>query len=127
MIYHSAPVGPPVITFISNSTVSLEGDKVNLLCTAINDVYANYSLQINWYKGNKLIMPDRKRILLYNETVKDSRQLKSIITLDPVNPTDDGVYTCRAFNHPDSYTESKTNLIIECKLNSIYVHGTAAI
>ena len=72
-------------------------------------------------------MPDRKRILLYNETVRDSRQLKSILTLDPVNPTDDGVYTCRAFNHPDSYTESKTTLVIECELNSIYVHGTAAI
>ncbi len=101
---------------ISNSTVSLEGDKINLLCTAINDAHANYSLQINWFKGNKLIIPERKRILLYNETVKDSRQLKSTLTFDVVNPTDDGVYTCRAFNHPDLYSESKINLIIECEL-----------
>ena len=110
-------IGPPVIIFISNSTVSLEGDKVNLLCTAINDIHANHPLQINWYKGNdhELIKPNSKRILLYNETVKDSRQLKSILTLDPVNPTDDGVYMCRAFNHPDLYFESKTNLSIECE------------
>ena len=41
--------GPPIIHFISNNTVSLEGDKVNLLCIAINDNHANYSLQ------NKLV------------------------------------------------------------------------
>ena len=114
--YHNTTTGPPVIIFISNSTVSMEGDKVNLLCTAINDVHTNHSLQINWYKGNDLIIPDSKHISLYNETVKNSRQLKSILTLDPVNPTDDGVYTCRAFNHPDLYSESKTNLSIECEL-----------
>ena len=105
---------------ISNSTVSLEGDKVHLLCNAINDIHANYSLQINWYKGN---IPEWKRILLYNETayVKDSRQLKSTLTLDPVNSTDDGVYTCRAFNHPDLYSESKTNLTVECELTNNYI------
>ena len=60
------------------------GNKVNLLCTVINDVRANHSIQVNWYKGNKLIRPDGKRILLYNETIEDSMQLKSILTLDPV-------------------------------------------
>ena len=96
--------------------MSLEGDKINLHCTVINDVHANYSIQVNWYKGNKLIKPEGERILLYNESTKDSMQLKSILTLDPVIPNDDGLYTCRAFNHPDLYSESNTNLTIECKL-----------
>ena len=96
--------------------VSLDGDKVSLLCTAVNDVHAYYSLQINWYKGNKHIIPDSKHISLHNETVKDSRQLKSILIFDPVNSTDDGMYMCRAFNHPDLYSESKINLTIECEL-----------
>ena len=55
------------------------------------------------------------------KTVEDSRQLKSILTLDPVNSTDDGVYTCRAFNHPDLHSESKASLIIECELTNIAI------
>jgi len=45
--------GPPIIHFISSCTVSLEVDKVNLTCSAINDIDAIHSLQVNWYKGNK--------------------------------------------------------------------------
>lgn len=108
--------GPPVITFISNRTVSLEGDKVNLLCVAINDVHANYSLQINWYKGNKLITSNSsKHTLTYNEANKISRQLHSTLLFDPINHADNGEYTCRASNHPDSYFELKTNLDVECE------------
>jgi len=116
LFYFITFVGPPIINFISNNTVSLEGDKVRLLCIAINDVNAVHSLQINWYKGNTLILSNGKHILLYNETTKASRQLNSTITFDPVNHTDDGEYTCRAHNHPDLYIESKTNLTIECEI-----------
>ena len=93
----------------------MEGDKVNLLCIINNDVHANYSLQNSWYKDNKLIIPNGKRISLRNE---GSRQLKSTLILDPVIPTDEGVYTCRAYNHPDLYAESKTNLTVECEIFS---------
>jgi len=95
--------------------VSPEGDKVNLICIAINDVDAIHLLHVNWYKGNTLVMPNMKHIILYNETDKASRQLNSTLLLDPVNRTDHGEYTCRAFNHPDSYSESKTNLTVQCK------------
>ena len=87
-----------------------------MLCIAINDAHANYSIQINWYKGNVLIVPNGKRILLYNETTKDSKQLKSTLILDPINSTDDGVYTCQAVNHPDLHSESQANLTVECKM-----------
>jgi len=96
--------------------VSLEGTKINLICNAINDVDAIHSLQINWYKGNTLVIPNGKRITLYNVTSEPSRQLNSTLLLDPVNRSDDGEYTCRAFNHPNSYSESKTNLIVQCKV-----------
>ena len=111
-------VGPPIVTFISNHTVSLEGDKVKLLCIVINDAHANYSIQINWYKGNDLIVPNGKHVLLYNETTKASKQLKSSLLLDVVNSTDDEVYTCQAVYHPDSHSESQVNLTVECKMIS---------
>ena len=109
-------IGPPIIVSISNHTVSLEGDKVNLLCVAINDVHANYSLQINWYKGNELIASNgSKHILIYNEADKTSRQLHSTLLFDPIYHTDNGEYKCRASNHPDLYSELKTNLDVECE------------
>ena len=111
-------IGPPIVTFISNYTVSLEGDKVNLLCIAINDVHANYSLQINWYKGSKLIKSNGEHIILYNEAATPSRQVKSTLLFDPINHSDDGEYTCRAFNHPDSHSELKINLTVECEMSS---------
>ena len=108
-------IGPPIIVSISNYTVSLEGDKVNLICVAISDVHANYSLQINWYKGNELISNGSKHILNNNGADKTSRQLHSTLLFDPINHTDNGEYTCRASNHPDTYSELKTNLDVECE------------
>ena len=106
--------GPPIIKFITNHTMSPEGDKVNLICSAVNDVDSIHPLQIHWYKGNKLVTRNGKHIILYNETDNASRQLNLTLLLDPVNRTDDGVYTCRAFNRNDSFSESKTNLTVQC-------------
>ena len=86
-----------------------------MLCIAINDVHATYSLQINWYKGNKLVTPNSEHIILHNEVNKATKQLKSILLFDPINHADDGEYTCQASNHPDSYSELKTNLTVECE------------
>ena len=114
-------VGPPVVTFISNNTVALEGKKVNLLCNATNDVDAIHPLRINWYKGNTLIIPNGNSVLLHNETTNASGQLKSTLILDPVNISDDGAYKCRAFNHPSLYSELITNLTIECEIACSYI------
>ena len=109
-------IGPPIIKFISNHTMSPEGDKVNLICSAVNDVDAIHPLQIYWYKGNKLVTSNGSHIILYNETDNATRQLNSTLLLDPVNRTDNGVYTCRAFNRNDSFSESQTNLTVQCML-----------
>ena len=95
-----------------------------MICSAVNDVDAIHPLQIYWYKGNKLVTPNGRHILLYNETDNATRQLNSTLLLDPVNRTDDGVYTCRAFNHIDSVSESKTTLIVQCTL-VIYIISIA--
>ena len=97
---------------------------MNLLCTAINDIHTNYLLQINWYKGNELIRQKQKRILIYNIENVISRQLTSSLLFDPIKYADDGEYTCRAFNHPDSYSEAKTTLTVECEVATIhnYMH-----
>ena len=94
--------------------MSLEGNKVSLVCVAINDIDAYHSLQIHWYKRNKHVISNGKNILLYNKTDNVSRQLSSTLLLDPVSRTDDGEYTCRAFNHNDSFFEAKTNLSVQC-------------
>ena len=110
-------VGPPIIIFISNDTVSLEGSKVNLFCAVINDVDAIHPLQVNWYKRNKLITPHGKQIVIHNENVNAHRFLNSTLLINSVNHTDDGEYKCQAFNHHDSFSESKkTNLVVQCMI-----------
>ena len=90
--------------------MSTEGDKVNLICSAVNDVDAIHPLQINWYKG---VSSDGKPIILHDE---GGKRLNSTLLLDPVNRTDDGVYTCRVFNRNDSFSESNTTLTVQCML-----------
>ena len=110
-------VGPPIIIFISNDTVSLEGSKINLFCAAIDDVDAIHPLQVNWYKGNKLVTPHGKQIVIHNENANASRLLNSTLLINSVNRIDDGEYKCRAFNHHDSFSESnKTNLVVQCMI-----------
>ena len=109
-------VGPPTVYCINNHTVSVEGEAVNLTCTAINDVDAIHSLQVNWYKGNQLIVPDGKRIIIHNKSDKASRRLTSTLFFDPVNHIDDGRYTFKALNDQDSDSESKIYLVVQCTL-----------
>jgi len=104
--YIYASLGPPIN--FSNHIVLLEAQKVNLICIAADPIH---SRQINWYKGNNSVMPDDNRIILYDEPAKC---LNSTLLIDPVNRTDDGIYTCRAFNHNGSFSESRINLTIEC-------------
>ena len=100
--------------FITNHTAALEGDKVSLMCSAVNDVDAIHPVQVSWYKGNTLVTPKEKHIILYNKTDSFSGHHISTMLFDPVKHTDDGVYTCRAFNDKDSFFELKTKLIVQC-------------
>ena len=111
-------IGPPVIHFISDETITFEGRKVNLMCNATNDVDAINSLSVDWYSSEGVrVESDDKHILVYNTTDPVTGQVQSVILFDPVNRTDSGEYTCHAFNDVDCYTENKTNLTVECKIN----------
>ena len=59
--------------------------------------------------------PNGRHIILYNETDNATRQLNSTLLLDPVNRTDDGVYTCQTFSH-NVFSELKTTLTVQCML-----------
>ena len=86
--------------------MSQVGNEVSLVCIAVNDVDAIHSLQINWYKGNHLIEQNGIHIIPQNNTL--------ILFFDSVNRTNDGIYTCRASNRNDSFSEAKTKLTVQC-------------
>ena len=92
------------------------------MCNATNDVEAidhEPTVQFNWYNGTALIKPDGKHVMITNKQNSVTGQIHSVLTFDPVNYTNDGEYTCRAFNHPSSFTESRVKLTVECKLCSV--------
>lgn len=110
-------LGPPVINFISSNTIAFEGKEVKLSCIAANDDEAEDPLYIQWLNpdGVKIDSNTTHYSIHYiNHTV--SGQLQSVLSFNSVNRTDDGEYTCQAFNHIKYLTEWKTNLTVECKL-----------
>ena len=108
-------LGPPAITYISLDMTYLEGTKASMVCNATNDVDAVNEVQIAWFYKNLTslyqVVPNNNRVI-HNVENSTSGQLYSILLFDPINRTD-GVYICRASNHPQSTTESSTKVGIE--------------
>ena len=89
---------------------------MKLSCNATNDPDAIHPLQVYWYNSDgDQVISDGEHVLAYNHTDPDSKQTQSVILFNHVNRTDDGTYTCRAFNDPYSTTEKVTTLTVECK------------
>ena len=111
-------IGPPKITYISADMTYLEGTKASLVCNATNDEDAVNKVQITWFYINSTslyqVMSSNNHIIhnVGNSTIGQSY---SILLFDSVNRTDEGVYICRASNHPQSNTESSTKVKIESK------------
>ena len=109
-------IGKPVITAITSDETLIQGSKVKLSCNATNDPDAVHPLQVYWYNSNgDQVISNGKYVLAYNNTDPDSNQAQSVILFDHVNRTDDGTYTCRAFNDPNSSVNKNTTLTVECK------------
>jgi len=108
--------GPPSIVNISSETVPLEGRKVILSCYADNNVDADYPVQIQWYtfKGEQ-IQAVNKRVLITTNSDNYTDETESMLMFDPVNRTDTGTYTCRAYNHPQCYSEGMVRLTVKCE------------
>jgi len=97
-----------------------------LECNVTNDEDAVNPLTIIWYNNSKdskkmILETTHKQILIYNETDSVSGQVQSVLLFDQVIDTDSGEYTCHAFNDKDCYTESKTNLTVECNNNKVHL------
>ena len=111
-------VGPPHITYYSGEMIVYEGNRVDMMCNATNDADANIPIQISWYNGTELIKLREQHVVVNNVQNTAAGQVHSVLSIYPVNYTNDGDYVCRAFNHPISYTEAKSTLTIECKIFS---------
>ena len=117
----------PVIIHVSSTTISFENKEVKLVCKAINYVDTDIlRIQIVWYDpSGKLINTDQDIIYSGNgfnryENVLNStayNQVESTLWIDMVQHADSGVYTCRAFNHPQFFVEEITKLIVECEIH----------
>lgn len=95
--------------------VALEGKEVKLSCIASNDNDAEDPLYIQWLNPNGVIIQSNATHLsIHNTNNTVSGQLQSVLTFHSVNRSDDGEYTCQAFNHIKSYMKLKTRLTIEC-------------
>jgi len=97
----------------------VEGNKVSLTCNVTNDDDALEEVKIIWQqrisKDLKEEIATSENVLIYNKTDSFASKIYSVLLFDPVNHTDKGEYICRAFNHPQSYSEANTSLIVECK------------
>ena len=111
--------GPPTITYISDPQLTVkEGNKTSITCNATNDEDAVESLQIVWYNKDNVTISGQQDVIKSRDNI--TTELQSTISFDPVNRIDEGVYTCRAFNHPQSYIESKTEVNFECEETTLY-------
>ena len=103
--------------------MSLEGKEIYLLCNATNDPDAAHPLQVYWYNSDGIqVESDGKHIMAYNITDKVADKAQSVLKFSAIRRSDDGTYTCRAYNDPESYSEGKAVLNIECK--SILMYST---
>ena len=88
----------------------------------MNDIDAVQPLRIKWCNSkSKQVQIANKNVIVYNKTNNVTGEIQSILLFDPVNHTDTGMYTCRAYNHPQCYNEEKVNLTVECELFSVYI------
>ena len=115
-MYLHTIVAAPSITYYSPAIVAFEGNEVDLICNATNDVDAINPMQVSWYYRAMLIKPDGKYVVINNIRNNATGQIHSVLSFNPVNYTNDGVYTCQAFNQPLSFTENNIKLTVECEL-----------
>ena len=91
------------------------------MCNATNDADAIHALQIKWYDSHGKEIQEDKTHIIHNINDLTTGQLQSVLFFDPVDRTDRQVYTCKAFNHPESYVEAKSQLSVECKICPVFI------
>ena len=107
---------PPIINYYSPAIVTFEGNDVELVCSATNDADAINLVQVSWYYRSMLIKPDGENVVINNTRDNATDEIRSVLSFNSINSTDDGVYTCRAYNNPQSFTENQIKVTVECEL-----------
>ena len=89
---------------------------MELVCNATNDADAINPVQVSWYYRSMLIKPDEGNMVISNTINNATDEIHSALLFNSINFTNDGVYTCRTFNSPQSFTESQIKVTVECEL-----------
>ena len=95
-----------------------------MLCNASNDADAIHALQIKWYDSHGKQVQEDKTHIIHNINDTTTGQLQSVFHFDPVNRNDNQVYTCKAFNHPESCVEATSQLSVDCKTCPVLYYST---
>ena len=69
----------------------------------MNDVDAINPVQVSWYYRAMLIKPDGKYVVINNIRNNATDQIHSVLSFNPVNYTNDGVYTDIFKNHKNFF------------------------
>ena len=78
-------------------------------------------MQVQWYDSSDIqVISNESRIIVHTTTNRENGQVELVLLFDPVNRTDDGVYTCKAFNDPKCYAKANASLTVERKCDSMY-------
>ena len=108
-------LAPPIINYYSPAIVTFEGNEVELVCSATNDVHAINPVQVSWYYRSMLIKPDEENVAINITRDNATDKIHSVLSFNSINSTNDGVYTCRAYNNPQSFTENQIKVTVECE------------
>ena len=114
---------------MSDNVTVVEGENINFVCEANNDLNATIDVTIRWFDSNNDRMKNNDRVTINNTNeTSPSRTVMSTLTIDPVIHQDAGQYRCVAVNHDLLTASDTTQLTVQCKLtSSLSVHTSVIV
>ena len=106
----SAKAPPPSVS-IQHTGMSIAGQQYKLTCTVVKAEGVRDDPTVQW-RGPDGSVVERDRILILDGHISGTTNTLTL-TINPLVPSHGGGYTCWAgFGRPDTYSQSKTNLIV---------------
>ena len=111
--------GRPEITSLSPNVIVVEGQSVEIICTATNDIDALEDVTIRWFNNMNIRLNNNDDRITITDTMETgpNRVIMSTLIIDPVIYQDAGPYRCQALNHAILRVSNITQLTVQCKLS----------